>query len=72
MKTEFKKFEIKKASLTSINGGTSTTLKKKDGTYIEVGFHAENEHEDTNGDGKWNDGDKDLGLQDIVLGITRP
>jgi len=72
MKTEFKKFEIKKVSLSSVNGGTSTTLKKKDGAYEEVGFHAVNEHEDANGDRKWNDGDKDLGLQDIVLGITRP
>lgn len=61
-----KKFEIKKSSLTKIKGGTSTTLYTSGGV-IEVGYHAENEYEDTNGNGKFDEKDKFKGLEDIIL-----
>lgn len=50
-KLEKRKMKIKKNSLVSFKGGSSTTLM------VEVGV-AENEYEDSNGNGKFDEGDK--------------
>lgn len=48
----FKETEIKKSQLVSVKGGTSTTLM------VEVGCTAENEYEDTNGNGEFDEDDE--------------
>ncbi|RNL86692.1 hypothetical protein ED312_11205 [Sinomicrobium pectinilyticum] len=50
--SKFKNLKLKANELCSVKGGTSTTLM------IEVGVRAENEYEDTNGDGKFDKDDK--------------
>ncbi|MDO5655569.1 MAG: hypothetical protein Q4G27_05460 [Flavobacteriaceae bacterium] len=65
----FKETEIKKSQLVSIKGGTSTTLVKQVGfadltTYTEV---AENEYEDSNGNGEFDKGDRFLGTFNMPI-----
>jgi len=54
----FKESQIKKDQLSTVHGGTTTTL-------ITVVGHSENEYEDTNGNGTLDDEDRFLGTFEI-------
>lgn len=51
---KFKNLEVKKSNLSSIKGGTSTTL------YVVIGY-SETEYEDVNGDGKLDEKEAEKG-----------